>query len=107
MVHLSIFTKDEVSIFFLLTYSALKCVPEKQTQHGYSAEQNQQKGAFLSLGNNDSFNCLFIQKRPTVGSHFIIEINDLFTEIVTLQLYKADIILLRIKYKNSDRFSTV
>lgn len=47
------------------------------------------------------------KKGLTVGSHFIVEINDLFTEIVTLQFYKADIIILRIKYQNSDRSSTV
>lgn len=58
--------------------------------------------------NSDIFVTAWSYKKGlTVGSHFIVEINDLFTEIVTLQFYKADIIILRIKYQNSDRSSTV
>lgn len=60
-------------------------------KHGFSAEQNQQKGTRLSLGNSASFITACSYKRGLiVGSHFIVEINDLFTEIVTLQFYKAD-----------------
>lgn len=60
-----------------------------------------------SLGNSDIFAATCSYKQGLgVGSHFIGEINDLFTETVTLQLYKADSSSQN-KISNSDRFSTV
>lgn len=64
--------------------------------------------ALPSLENGDSFIMVCLYKKGLiVESNFIVEINNLFTEIVTLQFYKADIILFRTNYQNSDCLNAV
>lgn len=89
-------------------FSSLPFVPEKQNKAWLLSRTKSTDSALLSLGNGDSFIMVcFYKKGLIVESHFIVEINDLFTEIVTLQFYKADIILLRTKYQNSDCLNAV
>lgn len=100
--------KGGIWYLFLPHLSTVKFVPEKQNKTWFLSRTKSTEKCTYITWNSDSFIIVCSYKKGlVVESQFILEINDLFTEIGTLQFSKAGKILLRIRYQNSDKCITV